>query len=149
MKHPLDASLLIDESASNDLDDFLEGQLTLFEHLHIRAALQNLPYRLSSPEAIMRVTPTGLAIMESRHTIIGLFGTHKLPSHAVGLITHGIVQLAILQSTPFQTAVDDQIRDVRPRLPVGKKQLPCQNRPLLVEALADALMEYEFMSRVC
>jgi hypothetical protein len=59
------------------------------------------------------------------------------------LIPHGILQICILQSLPFQTPHNHQVRDIRPGVPRLKQLGDAKHRPMLVESIADALLEFE------
>jgi hypothetical protein len=59
------------------------------------------------------------------------------------LAPEGLLQVCILWSPPFREAPPDMIRDVRLPATHCPKDDRCRDRPLLVETLADALMQYE------
>jgi hypothetical protein len=57
---------------------------------------------------------------------------------------NGVLQVCLLAMEPFQGCRIEEIRDGRiPITDLSQRTFPCQNRPLLIEALAEALLNYE------
>jgi hypothetical protein len=59
----------------------------------------------------------------------------------IDVSTNGVLQVCLLRMGLFQGCQDDEIRDLHATNPI--KVFCCQNRPLLIEAFADALLAYE------
>jgi hypothetical protein len=60
---------------------------------------------------------------------------------------YGYVEVCLLSSALFRNAPEDQVRDIRPRLPQQRRYRRCRDRPRLIETLVDALLAYEAQGR--
>jgi hypothetical protein len=108
-----------------------------FAHINIRAcwpASDRDYYRY-----LDQVTPKGYQCLSMKadhqgYVRLGDFGRREITEQ-------GVLQVCLLSMALFQDCAQDQLRDMRS--PSQPRALQCQNRPLLIEVLAGALLAYE------
>jgi hypothetical protein len=72
------------------------------------------------------------------YTGITAEGLHR---NSIELTPYGIIQICVLQTTPFHECDDDKIREARCIRP--RPFYTCDNRPLLIQDLAQALLDLD------
>jgi hypothetical protein len=107
-----------------------------FQHLDVRGCLTEAEWSAEGQRQFAAtVTPKG----QYYFTQVGGFPTLDNPVD-VTLSPHGLLQVCLSRTKPFQHCEADQIRDLR----ATPFEAPgCRNRSLLIETLADALLLFE------
>lgn len=104
-----------------------------FRHITIQACWPTSAEDLD--RCVLQVTPKG------RSAVVPRLEPPTAHEFAASLTPHGILQVCLLCTEPFQGCGSDQIRLIP--LTGPKKPIPCPDRPLLVESIAEALLQYE------
>jgi hypothetical protein len=107
-----------------------------FDHLDVSGFLTEDEWSFEGQERLAAtVTGKGIHYLEAGECLVP-----PDKQWMVILSTHGLLQVCLSRTQSFQDCTADQIRDLR-AIPI--KASRCQDRRLLIETLADALLWYE------
>jgi hypothetical protein len=106
-----------------------------FACLSVQRYLEDLPF--STEAWFHRVSPKGR--VEQLDEISGTAMRFLGP--------YGYIEVCLLSSMLFRDAPEDQVRDIRPRVPQQRRYRRCRDRPRLIAKLVDALLAYEAHGR--
>jgi hypothetical protein len=107
-----------------------------FRHLDLHGLLPDAEWSSETQDQwVSAVTPKG------REYVIRHGGLPSLGDPGGWVLSrHGLLQVCLLRTELFQNSRDDEILDPRSS---PSKAARCENRPLLIEGCADALLGYE------
>ncbi len=121
-----------------------------FQHLDIRKCwpTSDKDFVRYAAQVTPRGRPGAVAPGTLPHASPRLVSVYELGSPnlrpEVGVVPQGVLQVCLLSMAFFQGCRDREIRDSRIPLDHHAQRLfDCPKRPLLIEALADALLKYE------